>query len=77
MKGPRLLIAGGVLVHPGGQYACAALAEPTKQWCEDHIGQIVDSPEAARAAAQFYAEGEVDAIIYDAVKTRPVCSRKS
>ncbi len=65
LKGPRLFIAGGVLMNPGGHYACRAHTGIEKQWCDEHIAVPIDQPELARAAVRKFVEGGVDMIVYD------------
>ncbi|MDT4855096.1 Amidohydrolase family protein [compost metagenome] len=63
--GPRLFIAGGVLMAPGGHYICQALQGDQRQWCEESVAIPIATPEQAREAVGRYAQGEVDVIMYD------------
>lgn len=65
LRGPRLLVAGGVLMSPGGHYACRVLPEDERDWCDRHIAVPVADPAAARAAVDVLAKSGVDMIMYD------------
>jgi imidazolonepropionase-like amidohydrolase len=71
LKGPRLLIAGGVFVSPGGHYVCAGEQGEAKRWCDEHISVPVNEPGPARDGVRRYAEREVDFIVYDSVTNAP------
>lgn len=65
LRSPRLLVAGGVLMNPGGHYACRLIPEDERDWCDRHIALPVAESAAARAAVDALAESGVDMIMYD------------
>ena len=71
LRSPRLFIAGGVFVAPGGHYVCRALEGEEQSWCDEHVSVVVDSAEAARAGVRDYAEQGVDLIVYDSRTNAP------
>ena len=71
LPSPRLFIAGGVFVAPGGHYVCRALEGEEQSWCDEHVSVVVDSAEAAREGVRGYAEQGVDVIVYDSRTNAP------
>jgi imidazolonepropionase-like amidohydrolase len=70
---PRLFIADGVLMSPGGHYVCRSEQGEARQWCDEHISFVVDGPEKAREGVRYYAQRRVDVIMYDGLtNARPV-----
>ena len=65
LKSPRLFIAGGVFVTPGGHYTCIGLEGKEKNWCEKHISVPMDTAANVRAAVRRYAERGVDFLSLD------------
>lgn len=74
-RGPRLFVAGGVLVAPGGHYICRSRSEDRRRWCNEHISIPVGNAEQAREGVRRYAEGGVDAIVYDSMTNAPTLAR--
>lgn len=62
---PRLFVAGGVFLAPGGHYVCRGEQRERRRWCDAHFTAEIGSEEAARAAVRRYADSGVDLIAYD------------
>ena len=67
LKSPRVFIAGGVFVAPGGHYTCIGLEGKEKDWCEEHVSVPMDTIANIRAGVRQYAEQGVDLLSLDAL----------
>ena len=71
MSGPRLFVAGPVLMHSGHHYACTDPTPAALEWCNQRISLPTDTPEQARASVRALADKGVDVIAFDAVTNQP------
>ena len=76
LKSPRVLIAGGVFVAPGGHYMCTGLEGTEKAWCEEHISVPMDTIADVRAGVREYAERGVDLLSLDSLTNSPTLQRQ-
>ena len=65
--GPRVIVAGPVLIKSGDYYACSGLSGERLQWCNDHVRLSIDTPEEARASVQKLVKYKSDVAVFDGV----------
>ncbi len=71
LESPRLLIAGGVFVAPGGHYICRRLSAEKRSWCDSHLTVPMNDSRAIEAAVDEYASRGVDVLVLDSVTNAP------
>ena len=67
ISGPRVFMAGPVLLHSGDYYACGGLAGAELKWCDEHVRLPIDTPEQARASMKKLIGYNTDVVVYDGV----------
>ncbi len=77
LKGPRLLVSGGVFVARGGHYVCRGQPEDARRWCDDHISVLLDSPENVREGVRRFARSGADVLVLDALTNAQTLPREA
>lgn len=67
ISGPRVFMAGPVLIQAGDYYACAGLSGAELKWCDEHVRLPIDTPKQAKASVQKLVGYKTDVIVYDGV----------
>lgn len=67
ISGPRVFMAGPVLLHSGDYYACGGLTGEELKWCDEHVRLPIDTPEQARASIKKLVGYNTDVVVYDGV----------
>lgn len=75
--GPRVFMAGPVLIQSGDYYACAGLAGAELQWCDEHVRLPIDTPEQAKASVQKLVSYKTDVVVYDGVTNQKEFNKAS
>ena len=67
ISGPRVFMAGPVLLHSGEYYACGGLTGTELDWCNEHVRLPIDTPEQARESIKKLVSYNTDVVVYDGV----------
>lgn len=67
ISGPRVFMAGPVLIQSGDYYACAGLSGEELKWCDEHVRLPIDTPEQEKASVQKLVSYKTDVVVYDGV----------
>ena len=72
LRGPRLVVSGGIFTAPGGHPAGGLICNH-QPFCAEHVSVQVDDTESARSWVRRYAESGVDylKITYDGIIAEP------
>lgn len=72
LRGPRLVVSGGIFTAPGGHPAGGLICNH-QPFCAEHVSVQVDDTKSARAWVRRYAESGVDylKITYDGIIAKP------
>ena len=67
ITGPRVFMAGPVLIQSGDYYACAGLVGAELDWCNEHVRLPIDTPQQAKESVQKLVRYKTDVVVYDGV----------
>lgn len=74
--GPRIFVAGPVLLNAGSYYACGDLKDEELKWCNDHVRLPMDTPAQARASVQELVKNKSDVVVFDGVTNQTVINKE-
>ncbi|WP_188110903.1 amidohydrolase family protein, partial [Acinetobacter portensis] len=74
--GPRIFVAGAVLLNAGSYYACGDLKDEELKWCNDHVRLPMDTPAQARASVQELVKNKSDVVVFDGVTNQTVINKE-
>ncbi|HCA09431.1 MULTISPECIES: amidohydrolase family protein [unclassified Chryseobacterium] len=75
ISGPRVFVAGPVLINSGDYYACGGLTGAELDWCNKHVRLPIDTPELARESVKQLVKSKSDVVVVDGLTNQKVLNK--
>lgn len=77
ISGPRVFVAGPVLINSGDYYACGGLTGAELEWCNKHVRLSTDTPDLARESVRTLVKNKSDVVVVDGLTNQPVLNKEN
>lgn len=77
ISGPRVFVAGPILINAGDYYACGGLTGEELDWCNKHVRLPIDTPGLARESVKKLVKSKSDVVVVDGLTNQPVLNKEN